>query len=117
MGCAKGAENRRGSPISRQKNPAQPIDLRALSTVSCNSRCMDVKAAEPGSAEVIDFFDYVSPEPRTRPQSGGVERRTARSGMEITDDWPAHVPVTEAELDLFEVHFGPLLDELLGSKN
>jgi hypothetical protein len=38
--------------------------------------------------------------------------------MEITDDWPAHVPVTEAELDLFEVHFGPLLDELLlGSKN
>lgn len=80
---------------------------------------MDVKAAEPGSAEVIDFFDYASPEPRTRPQRGGVQRRTAvaRSGMEITDDWPARVPVPEAELDLFEVHFGPLLDELLGSKN
>jgi hypothetical protein len=80
---------------------------------------MDFKAAEPGSAEVVDFFDYVSPEPRAKPQSGGVQRRTAvaRSGMEITDDWPAHVPVTEAELDLFEVHFGPLLDELLDSKN
>jgi hypothetical protein len=80
---------------------------------------MDVKAAEPGSAEVIDFFDYASPEPRTRPQRGGVQRRTAvaRSGMEITDDWPARIPVTEAELDLFEVHFGPLLDELLGSNN
>jgi hypothetical protein len=27
------------------------------------------------------------------------------------------VPVTGAELDLFEVHFGPILDELLGSKS
>jgi hypothetical protein len=97
---------------------AQAIDVRALLSIFCNLECMDVKAAEPGSAEVIDFFDYASPE-RTRPQRGGVQRRTAvaRSGMEITDDWPARIPVTEAELDLFEVHFGPLLDELLGSNN
>lgn len=97
----------------------QPIDVRALFSISCNLEYMDVKAAEPGSAEVIDFFDYASPGPRTRPQRGGVQRRTAvaRSGMEITDDWPACVPVTDAELDLFEVHFGPLLDELLGSNN
>lgn len=98
---------------------AQAVDIRALLSISCNHECMDVKAAESGSAEVIDFFDYASPEPRTRPQRGGVQRRTAvaRSGMEITDDWPARIPVTEAELDLFEVHFGPLLDELLGSNN
>lgn len=76
---------------------------------------MDVKAAELASAEVIDFFDYASPERRTSRQRGGVERRTvvARLGMRITDDWPACVPVTEAELDLFEAHFGPLIDELL----
>jgi hypothetical protein len=78
---------------------------------------MDVKAAEPASAEVIDFFDYASPEPRTSPRRGCVQRRpeATRSGMEITDDWPARVPVTETELDLFEAHFGPLIDELLRS--
>jgi hypothetical protein len=37
--------------------------------------------------------------------------RTGRAwDLEISDDWPAQVPVTEAELDLFEVHFGPILD-------
>lgn len=117
MRCAKSAENRRGPPISRQKNTAQPIDVRALLPVSCNLRCMDVKAAEFASAEVIDFFDYASLERRTSRQRGSVERRTvvARLGMRITDDWPACVPVTEAELDLFEAHFGPLIDELLRS--
>jgi hypothetical protein len=42
--------------------------------------------------------------------------RSAGDRLNISDDWPHHVPVTEAELDLLEVHFGPLLDELLGSK-
>lgn len=74
---------------------------------------MDVKAAELASAEVIDFFDYASPERRTSRQRGRVERRTVAA--RITDDWPARVPVTEAELDLFEAHFGPLIDELLRS--
>jgi hypothetical protein len=30
------------------------------------------------------------------------------------DDWPARIPVTEAELDVIEAHFGQLLDELFG---
>ena len=46
----------------------------------------------------------------------GASTRRASKSLQL-DDWPDHVPVTEAELDLFEVHFGPLLDELLGSKN
>jgi hypothetical protein len=73
--------------------------------------------AELAPAEVIDFFDYASPERRTSHQRGGVKRRTAvaRLGTRIADDWPARVPVTEAELDLFEAHFGPLIDELLRS--
>lgn len=98
---------------------AQPVDVRAIFSISCNLECMDAKAAEPGSAEVIDFFDYASSEPRAGLQRRGVHRRSAvaQSGTEIRDDWPARVPVTEAELDLFEVHFGPLLDELLGSTN
>ncbi len=32
----------------------------------------------------------------------------------VTDDWPADVPVTEAEIDVFERWFGDLFDELFG---
>lgn len=32
----------------------------------------------------------------------------------ITDDWPEHSPVTDAELDVFEAWFGDLIDELFG---
>lgn len=66
-----------------------------------------------------DLYDYVrpvrsaGPQPRSRARKG-VEQQASRK---VSDDWPDHVPVTEAELDLFEVHFGQILDELLGSKN
>ncbi len=33
----------------------------------------------------------------------------------ITDDWPEHIPVTEAEVDVFEAWFGDLFDEVFGS--
>jgi hypothetical protein len=33
----------------------------------------------------------------------------------VTDDWPEYVPVTEAEVDVFEAWFGDLFDELFGS--
>ncbi len=32
----------------------------------------------------------------------------------VTDDWPRRVPVTEAEVDVFEAWFGDLFDELFG---
>ena len=32
----------------------------------------------------------------------------------VIDDWPARVPVTDAELDVFEAWFGDLFDELFG---
>ena len=32
----------------------------------------------------------------------------------VTDDWPDPVPVTEAEIELFEQWFGDLLDEPFG---
>jgi hypothetical protein len=32
----------------------------------------------------------------------------------VTDDWPEDVPVTEAEIDVFEAWFGELFDELFG---
>ena len=30
----------------------------------------------------------------------------------VLDDWPAHVPVTDAEVDVIEVWFGDSFDEL-----
>lgn len=33
----------------------------------------------------------------------------------VTDDWPEDVPVTVAEIDVFEAWFGDLFDELFGT--
>jgi len=33
----------------------------------------------------------------------------------VTDDWPERVPVTEAEVEVFEQWFADLFDELFGS--
>lgn len=72
----------------------------------------------PASQGDADLYDYV------RPARSAAPEPRARAGKEIdlrslnvSDDWPDRVPVSEAELDLFEVHFGPLLNELLGPKN
>lgn len=35
----------------------------------------------------------------------------------VTDDWPDPVPVTEAEIEVFERWFGDLFDELFGSSD
>jgi hypothetical protein len=32
----------------------------------------------------------------------------------VSDDWPERIPVTDAELDVFEAWFGDLFDELFG---
>jgi hypothetical protein len=32
----------------------------------------------------------------------------------VTDDWPERVPVTDAEVAVFEAWFGDLFDELFG---
>jgi hypothetical protein len=32
----------------------------------------------------------------------------------VVDDWPERIPVTQAEVDVFEAWFGALFDELFG---
>ena len=32
----------------------------------------------------------------------------------VTDDWPQHVPVNRAEVEVFEAWFGDILGELFG---
>jgi hypothetical protein len=36
------------------------------------------------------------------------------STWSVRDDWPEHIPVTDAELDVFEAWFGDLFDEMIG---
>ena len=37
------------------------------------------------------------------------------SAWTVTDDWPGHVPVTEAEIEVLERWLADLFDELFGS--
>lgn len=58
-----------------------------------------------------DLYAYAEakPLPRTgRPPRHDPETWTA------TDNWPECVPVTAAEVDVFEAWFGDLFDELFG---
>jgi hypothetical protein len=55
-------------------------------------------------------LDYAAP----------LERRAGRppkhdlTDWTVTDDWPERIPVTDAEVDVFEAWFGDLFDELFG---
>ncbi len=54
---------------------------------------------------------YVPPAPwphRGRPVKHDVET------WRVIDDWPQFVPVTQAEIDVFEAWFGDLFDEFFG---
>jgi hypothetical protein len=62
--------------------------------------------------------------PDTRPDSARrPARRPGRPAPEdpttwtVTDDWPEDVPVTEAEIEVFEAWFGDLFDELFSTRH
>lgn len=56
-----------------------------------------------------DLYVQLEPWPRIgRPSKHDV------ATWSVTDDWPRRVPVTEAEVDVFEAWFGDLFDELFG---
>lgn len=65
-----------------------------------------------------DLYDYADdrlhrgdPSHRTRDDGSGADR------IAVTDDWPEDVPVTEAEVDVFERYFGDVLDRLFGASD
>ena len=56
-----------------------------------------------------DLYVVSGPWPRLgRPVKHDVET------WRVVDDWPARVPVTDTEVEVFEAWFGDLLDELFG---
>ena len=61
-----------------------------------------------------DLFDYAAlPVGSVRP-CAGKSPKDDLSTWTVTDDWPERVPVTEAEIDLFEAWFGDIFDEMFG---
>ena len=60
-----------------------------------------------------DLFDYLQPATRRK----GRPAKSVRSDWTVTDDWPADVPITEAEIEVFEAWFGDLFDELFSTRH
>lgn len=93
----------------REEEECYGIDIGRSPRIRTARSCRDVPTrASPG---VMPDDLYIQPEPWPRigrPPKHDVEAWT------VTDDWPDAVPITEAELDVFEAWFGDLFDELFG---
>jgi hypothetical protein len=64
----------------------------------------------PADTSLDDLYDYATAPARpTRPRV-----KCDRTTWIVTDDWPQKVPVTDAEIAVFEAWFGKLFDELFG---
>lgn len=59
-----------------------------------------------------DLYDYAKPAVRRL----GRPTRTVDSDWTVTDDWPEAVPVSEAEIEVFEAWFGDLFDALFSTR-
>ena len=60
------------------------------------------------------LYDYTRPRPARRP---GRPAPVDPSTWTVTDDWPEDVPVTGAEIEVFEAWFGDLFDELFSTRH
>ena len=79
-------------------------------TQSRKLRPQRVVAAE---ALLDDLYDYARP-PARRPGRPAPDDATTWT---VTDDWPDEVPITEAEIEVFEAWFGDLFDELFSTRH
>ena len=60
-----------------------------------------------------DLYDYARP-PTRRVGRPAPEDTTIWT---VRDDWPEDVPVSEAEIEVFEAWFGDLFDELFCTRH
>lgn len=59
-----------------------------------------------------DLYDYADePEPRRSPPRCAFDVEK----LPVIDDWPEEVPITEAEIEVFERWFADIFDEIFGS--
>ena len=48
---------------------------------------------------------------------GAAPEKEKQPEWTVTDDWPDEVPITEAEIEVFEAWFGDLFDELFSTRH
>ena len=64
----------------------------------------------PPACALDDLYDYA----RASARPGRRRAKHTSVTWAVSDDWPKDVPVTEAEIDVFEAWFGDLFDEWFG---
>ncbi|RCI80124.1 hypothetical protein DNK03_00590 [Brucella anthropi] len=63
-----------------------------------------------------DLYDYSDdPAPRISPPRGSPPHVFDVEKLPVIDDWPDEVPITEAEIQVFERWFADVFDEMFGS--
>jgi hypothetical protein len=63
-----------------------------------------------------DLYDYADePEPRVSPSREPSPDVFDVERLPVIDDWPDEVPITEAEIEVFERWFADVFDEMFGS--
>ncbi|MFE3838708.1 hypothetical protein [Pseudogemmobacter sonorensis] len=63
-----------------------------------------------------DLYDYDDePAPRLSPPRGSPPHVFDVERLPVIDDWPEDVPITEAEIQVFERWFADVFDEMFGS--
>lgn len=63
-----------------------------------------------------DLYDYDDdPAPRISPSRGSSPHAFDVEKLPVIDDWPDEVPITEAEIQVFERWFADVFDEMFGS--
>ncbi|MCH4540389.1 hypothetical protein [Ochrobactrum sp. A-1] len=63
-----------------------------------------------------DLYDYDDdPAPRISPSRGSPPHVFDVEKLPVIDDWPDEVPITEAEIQVFERWFADVFDEMFGS--
>ena len=71
------------------------------------------RSVAPIDAASNDLYDYA----RRRPPRPGRPAPEDPSTWTVKDDWPEDVPITEAEIEVFEAWFGELFDEFFSTRH
>ncbi|MET4898964.1 hypothetical protein RN629_17815 [Sphingomonadaceae bacterium jetA1] len=85
--------------------------------------CAQRRRAQPGRPRQPaprtlpdDLYDYDDdPAPRISPSRGSPPHVVDVEKLPVIDDWPDEVPITEAEIQVFERWFADVFDEMFGS--
>ncbi|HGM8642184.1 TPA: hypothetical protein ACKQPY_002291 [Pseudomonas aeruginosa] len=73
------------------------------------------RQAAPGTLP-DDLYDYDDdPARRISPPRGSPSHAFDVEKLPVIDDWPDEVPITEAEIQVFERWFADVFDEMFGS--